>query len=395
MGHGVQFIVLNSDEQFRKELRTMLLGFEGVRIAAEVEEPALLKQAVEQFNVDIILVNLDPSPDAVLPIAGEIASNRTDLAVFAVSTNTQADLILKALRMGLREFLPRPIEVEALGEAIEKVANTKVTNVSRGRLITVNSASGGSGATMLASNLAVELAEMCAGRVTLVDLDYRCGQVATFLDVDTLYSIADLTNSPEQLEQQVIERALVKHGSGVWVLSRPATIEQADGITASACVGLLSALLQFSDYVVTDGPTRFDLGGQSIFDFSDLNLLLVQLLVPNVRAALRHVESLRETGANLERWQLIFNRMGLESAHLDVKDATETIGLPCFAQVPDEWSTVSGAINLGEPLMSASPKSKVRTAIREIAGRLHTPKGDSDESDNEKKGLFGKLLARS
>lgn len=393
MGHGVQFIILNNDEHFGRQLRSMLLRVEGVRIVAEVAEVALVRQAVDQFPADILLVNLDPVPEAVLPIAGEIAASRPKLAVFAVTESRDSELILKVLRTGLREFLTKPIEVGALTEAIKRVASTKVESVSRGRLITVTAGSGGIGATMLATNLAVELAQVAEGRVTIVDLDYRCGQVATFLDLETPYTLADLTNSPEQLEQQVIERALVKHGSGAYVLGRPTTFDQADTITASGCVGVLSALLQFNEYVVVDGPTRFDPRGQAIYDFSDLNLLLVQLLVPCVRSALRTVESMRESGGNLERWRLICNRIGLESVHLSVNDAVETVGIGSFAQIPDDWATVSGGINLGEPLLTHSPRSKVRAAIAEIAQRLHKPEPLAAEGDAQKKGLMGRIFA--
>jgi Flp pilus assembly CpaE family ATPase len=121
----------------------------------------------------------------------------------------------------------------------------------------------------------------------------------------------------------------------------------------------------------------------------------VQLLVPSVRSALRTVEALREAGANLERWRLICNRIGLESVHLSVADAVETIGLPSFASLPDDWPTVSGAINLGEPLLSHGPKSKIRTAIADLASRLHKPQAGGDDADTHKKGLIGRIFAGS
>ena len=393
MGHGVQFIVLNSDEQFRKELRAVLLTFDGVKIVAEVEEPALLRQAVAQMSAEILLVNLDPAPDAVLPIAGEIASAHPDLAVFAVSASADSKLILKALRTGLREFLPRPIDLDALGEALERVASAHVGTKSRGKVFTVMASSGGIGATMLATNLAVELAALASDRVCVVDLDHRYGQVATHLDVDAPYTLADLVNTPEQVEQQVTERALVKHRTGVSVLSRPTHLEQTDAITASACVGLLSSLTRFNQYVVTDGPLRSDPGGQAIRDFADVNLLMTQLLVPSVRSAQRALNAMKENCANIERVYLICTRMGRESGHLSIEDVTSTLGLEAFAVLPDEWSTVSAAINLGEPLATHSPKSTIRAAIQEIAERLHTPEPQTDDKDTPKKGLMGRIFA--
>lgn len=396
MAHDLKFIVCNRDERFAPELRAMLLKFSGVRIVAEVDEPAMLGQAVVQFGVDVVMVDLDPTPESILPIVGEVAANHRDVAVLAMSESTEGTLILKAMRLGIREFFPRPLDEKTLGEAIERVASHRVERVNQGRLITVTGASGGVGATTVATNLSVELGELVAGRVTAVDLDFRFGQVATFLDVDPTYTLADLCQSGEQLEPSVVTRAMTHHDSGISVLSRPLHFAEADNITAAACMGVLSTLMHMNDYVVTDGPTRFDQSAHSVFALSDVNLLVVQLIVPSIRNALRILEGMRQSGYTTDRMRLVCNRTGRDSGHLSIKHVSETLGLEVFATIPDDWTTLSGAINLGEPLCSHSPKSKVRIAVQEIAERLHKPRADADDNkDERKKGLIERIFATS
>ena len=395
MGRNLKFIVLNGEEQFGGELRAMLGGIDGVRVVAEVEEPALLTSAVDQFPVDVVLVNLDPNPEAVLPIVADIAKDRRALTIFAVSESTDGPLILRAMRTGVKEFLPRPIETASLVEAIDKVTVDRVETATDGKLIAVVGTSGGVGATMFASNLAVELSTLATGGVTVVDLDYRFGQVATLLDITPTYTLADLCGSPEALEASVITRALTRHSSGVHVLSRPAQFADADTITGAACMGVVSTLLQMNEYVVTDGPTRFDLGASSVLSLSDVNLLLVQLLVPCVRNAVRILERIRSDGYSLEHTKLICNRVGRDSGHLTTDNVAETLGLEVFATIPDEWSVVSAAMNLGEPLQMHSPKTRVRQAIQAVAERLHGPVDVSDDRDMRKKGLIGRIFANS
>jgi pilus assembly protein CpaE len=395
MARDVRFIILNADDHFAAEVRSLLLQIPGVRIIAEVEESALLPQAVQQFPVDVVLVNLDPAPDAVLPLVADVASAKPELAVFAASKSTEGPLILKVMRTGIREFLPKPIDLTAITEAIEKIASQRTECAVQGKLITVMGTAGGVGASVLAVNLAVELAALASGRVVLVDLDYRFGQVGTMLDVEPAYTIADLCQSPEAPELAVIERALVKHDSGDQVLCRPGNFAQADVVTAASCVGLLTALLQHSQFVVADGPTRFETNAQPVFDNSDVNLLVTQLLVPSVRNGLRILEGLREHGYNMERVKLICNRIGRESSNLTVQDVADTLGKDVLATVPDDWAAVSGAINLGEPLAAHGPKSRVRQAIQKIAERLHTPESRTDDSGGPKKGLIGRIFAAS
>lgn len=394
MGRSVRFIILNDDEDFGAELRATLQTFEGAKIVAEVDQATLLAQTVQRIQADVVLVNLDPRPEAVLPVAGDVAADFPHVAVFAVSESTDGQLILEVMRKGLKEFLTKPIDIETFSTALTKVAASHAAAPPQGRLITVLGGSGGVGATTLATNLAVELADLTSASVALVDLDYRFGQVATFLDLEPAYTLGDLCGSVEQVDYQMVERALIKHETGVRVLTRPASFAQADAITAADCVGVLSTLLQYNDYVIVDGPTRFDPHAQSVLDLADMNLIVVQLLVPSVRNAVRILEVMRDAGYNLERSRLVCNRFGKESSQLSVKDVMATVHIAAASTIPDDWGTVGGAINLGLPLMTHSPKSKVRAAVRELAELVHNPASAVDEKDGEsRKGLMGRIFA--
>ena len=103
---------------------------------------------------------------------------------------------------------------------------------------------------------------------------------------------------------------------------------------------------------------------------------------------------MKEAGFNLDRMRLVCNRMGCEGGGISLDDVGSTLNMPVFAEIPDEWVTINNAINVGEPLSVAAPKSKVRQAIAEIARRLHAPEGLADEEDTERKkgGLLSKIF---
>lgn len=392
MGRDVRFLVFNTQGDYSKELRARLLASKRIRIVAEVDEPALLAQTVGQFHVAGVLVNLDPQPDVVLPAIAEIAAAHPNVAILATSSSTDGPLILKAMRLGATQFLPKPIDDEALFEAVDKILSQQAESVVEGKLITVTGAAGGVGATLFATNLGVELAALAEGDVVVVDLDYRFGQVATFMDIDPTFTLADLCESPEQLEPQVLDRALIKHSTGVRVLSRPTSLAEADTMTAASCVGLLSTLIRHNEYVVVDGPNRSDIRAKSVIDLSDTNLLVVQLLVPCIRNAMRFLSEVRDAEGVGEKTLLISNRVGRNATDVSIEDATKTLNIEALASIPDDWSTVSGSINLGEPLRTFAPKSKVRLAIEEIARRLHEPQEEAGDSKDQP-GLIGRIFA--
>ncbi|MHC4234042.1 MAG: AAA family ATPase [Planctomycetota bacterium] len=394
MAAMVRAILLNTDASCAAKLRSTLLAFEGLKIVAEVDEPVLLGQATKQFPADVVILHLDPDVKIVLHSAGQAIAEMPDLAFFAISESSDGQLILSAMRLGIREFLTKPIDQELLAAALEKVTQRRLETETTGRLITVLGSAGGVGATSIATNLAVELRALADGDVALVDLDFRFGQVATMLDLEATYTIADLCDTPEQLEPQMIERVLVQHRSGVRVLARPVAFAQAENITAAHCAGVLTGLTGLHEYVVVDGPSRFDVGAKAVLDLADDILLVMNLLVPCVRNVSRMIEGMREVGFNLERLKLICNRAGRDAGNLSLDDVRKILGLEIYAVLPDDWATVSNAINLGEPLVRFAERSRVRLALRELAERLYQPEDRADETERGRKGgLLSRIFA--
>src|SRR5688500_18011158 len=243
MRQSVRVIVFNADEEYAAAVRSDLLSIPNVQIVAEVGELALMEQAVGQFPAAVLLVNLDPVPEVVLAVAAEIARSNTGLAVLVVSESTDGQHILAAMRAGIREFLTKPIDRALLTQAFEKIVAQTNTSVKLGRLISVIGTIGGSGASSLAVNLATELNDIIKDgserRVVVVNMDFRYGQLGTMLDLQADYTIADLADTPELLDIAIIDKAMVKHATGVHLLARPNQFTQADHITAAHCASVL------------------------------------------------------------------------------------------------------------------------------------------------------------
>jgi pilus assembly protein CpaE len=405
----VRVIVVNADEEAAPDLRALLLSIEGVRIVAEVDEPVLLGQALKQFPAEVLLLHLDPNPGAMMELVAPLITERKEqLAAIAMTEDRDAELVMRAMRAGMREFLWKPFPPEQLSDILRRVGRESGTTQRAGRLIPVVGCCGGVGATTVATNLAVELAQIPnwnntgeKPRVAIVDLDFRYGQVAMFLDAQPTYTIAELCDTPEHIEAQMIERVMIKHPSGVHVLAHPEDFEQAERITAAQAAGVLAALLEHYDFVIADGPVRFDPTARAVFDMTDLYLLVLQLLVPPVRNADRVLHELRRRGYNLDHVRLVCNRVGREAGYLEPTDVETTLNRKLSWQLPDDWKLVSTAVNVGAPLLDAAPKSKLRLAFQQMATALADPQygvpvenaGEEEKAGGEapRKGLLSFL----
>jgi len=380
-------LVLNTDESYGPTLRGNLLAIAGVKIVAEIEEPAMLGTAVEQFPADVVLCHLDPTPESILHIAADVAVRFPALHVFALSEAIDGQLVLSAMRAGLREFLTKPIDPDQLYQALSKAAAARPDRGKSGKLISVVGSAGGVGATTLATNLAVELQDVSRGKVCIVDLDIRFGQVATFLDVQPSFTIADLCVSTESLDPQVVEKAVNHHASGIHVLARPNHFAQAETITGAHYAAVLGTLQEIYDFVVVDGPSRFDGSARAVLDMCDMTCLVVQLVVPSVRNAMRIVEAAQTSGYNLERFRVVCNRVSREYSQMSIDHVETTLNRTVFMSIPEDWKGVSSAINLGETLAASAPKSRARLAIREMAEKLAArPVAENGKKSGKKSG---------
>jgi pilus assembly protein CpaE len=394
MRQSVRVIVFNADEGYSATLRADLLCIPGVQIVAEVDEVTLIEQAVAHFPAEVVVIHLDPMPETVLPVASSVASSHPGIAVFVVTSSTDGQYVLAAMRAGVKEFITKPVDRELVANALDKVLAQSESTQERGALISVMGTIGGAGSSTVATNVAVELADFAKKRpVAIVDLDFRFGQLSTMLDLQPDYTIADLCDTPEKIDAGVIEKAMVKHNTGVHVLARPNRFTEADQITAAHCVAVLSALQQMYEYVVVDGPNRYDSGGLAVLDMADMNLLVIQLLVTSVRNVHRMLDELRGGGYNMDRFHLVCNRVERDAHSLEIGHVEETLKKTVAHQLPDDWKTVSTAINMGVSLKEYSPKSKIRMSVRELARRIAEPDGEgSVQSNTSKGGLFSRLL---
>src|ERR1043166_6426594 len=349
MSQALRVILLTGSAEFVPALRRAVTALPQVLIVAELDEPGLIGQAFLQFPCDLIIADLDPSASLVIEVLRQLKSDGDQSsggnptpAIFAVRKSTEGDVVLRAMKAGVREFFVKPLNQEefqhALGKLIEVLPNVR----EPGKLISIIGSCGGVGCTTIATNLAVELVGLVppSQKVALVDLDFRFGHVATLLDIHGQYTVADLCSTQEQLEPDLIMKALIRHESGLYVLRRPHSFAQAEMITAAHCANVLTSLQEMCAYVIVDGPTRHDPGGRTVLDTADHMFLILQLLVTSVRNTDRIMQELTSQGFSSERLAFIVNRLGRESAHLEPYSGETIPKREIYASGVGDWKWV-------------------------------------------------------
>jgi pilus assembly protein CpaE len=366
-------VLVHRDEYERGQLRTALEAL-SVTIAGERTELRAGLALAHQVRPSILIMELAQPIDESLFVASQFKNEHPECAIFLVTDVFDPDTLLRALRAGAQEVLRKPLDRKALGEAVERVTRQQAkktggAGASRG-VITVFSNKGGAGVSTIATNLAISLKRMTGREVALADLDVHSGDAAFMLGLSPTRSLGDVL-AAAKIDSASVNDAIIKHDSGLHVLSQPELLDQVDGFTAAHVSSVLDILSNTYDLVVVDSPHVFNDLTLEIFDRSSTILLVCEPSIPSVRAARRSLEIFHKLNfmVTSDRVRLVVNRRSDHSA-INLPQIEETLGLPLFGSVTNDYAAVSMAINVGKPLCGGHGDSRAGRDIAALARKL-------------------------
>lgn len=301
--------------------------------------------------------------------------------VLAFSRRPDASL-RDIVRTGAVDLLQLPVEDGELTEALERAASLAgVAQTSApatapvpaagaaeatgpGTLYTIASATGGCGKTFYATNLAYFLTRYTQKRVCIVDLDLQFGEVSTALRLRPKYTIFDALqreDTDEGVLREHIEEYCVQHETGVHVLAAPREPSEADRISPPDVTRILEAVRQRFDYVIVDTPPALAETVLVAFDMSDMLYVMATLDLPSVRNMSVFLSTLERLKVPTENIRLVLNKAESDVG-IDIDQVTKLFPQG-FESVLPYAKEVSRSINLGMPVMAASPTAEISSLM--------------------------------
>lgn len=329
--------------------------------------------AVLETRPSIVIIDISHKFELAMDIIGKISSKHKTCKIVVTSSNYSSDVIIKAMRAGAREFLPKPIIKEDLLNSIEKLSDQACNLGSENkkcRVITTFSNKGGIGKTSLAANLALELANMTQEKVALIDLNLQLGDITTFLDINPSFDISYVVQNLSRIDETFLLSTLEKYkDTNLYVLADPPYLEQAEDITAEQISTLFEVLKQAFSYIVVDTSTNFDGKTITALDNSDLILLITIVNLPAIRNCQRCLDLFERLGYEKERTKIVINRY-MENDEIKVDDVEDVLGQKVYWKIPNNYFTIMSSINKGIPVGVVNPESNVSHSYRELAAML-------------------------
>jgi pilus assembly protein CpaE len=359
------------------------------RLAMQLGEDAEAVSSLESLPLSgspLVLV-LGPSyAGPALGSAEPFLSAHPEVGSVLVAGELSTELLQQALRAGVKDVLPAPVDTGQLTQAVARIAEGLSSMAGRaaaadaiaayeesatpqGKVVTVFSTKGGAGKSVIAANLAVVLARQRDKPVVLVDADLQFGDIAVMLKLAPQHTIVDAVSSLDRLDPGYLQNLLIRHDpSGVLVLPAPLEPAFADQIGATEMTKIVEILRSFAGYVVIDTPAYFNEVVLGLIEASDEILLVAGMDIPNIKNVKIGLQTLRLLNIPMSKLRLILNRAN-SKVKLDVGEVERTLQIKAESLIPSDV-VVPQSVNKGTPVVLEAPKSGVARSIEQLAGLL-------------------------
>jgi pilus assembly protein CpaE len=363
-------VILVGDHEFLIKASCKVLGREGITIAPS--QQFALSQAKAKLTSetpDLVLLILPPDPELGLASLIEVRT-AVQAKIFAIGPVSNTKLVLRALRHGADDYIDQDELDTELREAMVSIRNQGVggPKTQSGRVIAVLASSGGSGSSTLATNIGICLAKEHQS-TALFDLRLDSGDLASLLDVQPTYTIADLCQNVARLDKVMLEHSLTRHESGLKLLASPTHFSDALYVNSEGVQRLLSLARTSFPFVVIDIDRSFHEEQVIPLQQADIILIVVRPDFVSLRNARRSLDQLERFGIESSRVRLVINRKGMPR-EVPVSKVEEVLKIKLFHAIPDDPWSMNRATNTGLPVVLDAPSSKASKCIKRLASEL-------------------------
>lgn len=290
--------------------------------------------------------------------------------IIVTSADYSTDMIVKAMRFGAKDFLPKPIIKEDLKRVLNFAVMHQNDDNLGSKIIAIYSNKGGIGKTTLAVNLAVELSKTTGDKVALIDLNLQLGDVSTFLNLnptfDVSYAIRNLVSKKDETVLSVFEKY---NDSNLYILSDPTYIEESECISPYQVGELFKNLRKVFPYIVIDMSSNIDPISLKILDDSDFIFFTTIVNIPAIRNCQRCLNLFKSRKFPDDKIKILINRY-MENDDIKIEDIENALGEKIYWKIPNNYFSIMEAINKGVPVSDVNSNSNIANSFRDLAGKI-------------------------
>ena len=352
-----------------------------------------LRDAVERPIPDgpeLVIFDASDVEAAEWDLVDRLARQYPNASFILLTRDAQQELLIRAMRAGMREVLQLPLVHRAFHEAMDRIEiESGVTRMRDGKVLAFIACKGGSGATFLATNFGYALAALAEKKVLLIDLHGQFGDATLYVsDQKPTMTLSDICSQITRMDGAFLESCLVHVAPGFGVLAAADDAAQTVDMKPEHMDVILRVARQHYDFIVLDVGRQIDALSLRALDTADTIYPVLQLALPDIRDGRRLIDIFRSLGYPVERTRLIVNRY-TKGGKLRLADLEHALGADVVHTVPNDYLSATDSVNQGIPVLQLSRSSPVARSLADLVELV------TERRVTEAKGLFDRLFGRS
>jgi len=377
-------------------IQTMLPDNGGIEVVGIINGLDESWRTMQETATDLLIVACAGYSDRALYFIDSAVKQQPDRPVVVLTTGSPNGFVRRVFESGADDILTLPEPPERVAFALEKaVARRRGAAIASGialaPMICVLGPKGGTGKTLVSTNLAVALA-LNGGRPVLIDLDLQFGDVGLALGLRPDKTIYDLARSGGSLDEDKLDAYLVRHPSGLRVLLAPTRPDQASAVTVDFLRDVFTTLRSMSDHVIVDTPPGFTPEVIAAIDASSDVCIVGMLDSLSLKNTKLGLETLELMGYNPAQISLVLNRADTRVG-ITHEDVEAIIGRAPEVFVPSDRQ-IPISVNEGTPIVVHDERSEAARAFHHLAERYATEDAAAVATPTETTANSGKRQRR-
>jgi pilus assembly protein CpaE len=369
----VRVLVVDDISETRDNILRMLQFDMNIEIIGAAKSGKEAIELSQKLKPDVVIMDINmPDMDGITATE-TIRRKLSYVQVVILSVQSDPSYMRRAMLAGARDFLTKPPSIDEFTAAVRRAGamaqderakieagggaagpggsqNSSSVSPTRGRVISVYSPKGGTGATTIAVNFALGL-KTEDNKVALIDGNMQFGDVAVLLNEQAKNSVLDLTTRVDELDKEVIEDVFINHAaSGIRVLAAPPRPEMAEAVLADQFNKLIQYLRSCFTYIVIDAASYLTDVVLSGLESSDLVILITTQDIPSIKNCSAFLTLADGLGIKRARVLFVMNRYD-KRITISPERVGESLHQEIVATIPFDDRMVSSSVNRGVPFM--------------------------------------------
>lgn len=351
-------------KQGNLKLRTHVMADSGF-----VEVPTSSESPVQLMVLDLG----DKGEQLLMDWASKNGGQR--LPMIVIGPSDDRNLMRRAMQAGARDYLMHPLSADELLTSVNEVLmrsdDGSEDKAEGGRITAIINAKGGSGASVVACNLAHILASYLDRSTALFDMDLQFGALPSSFDLTTRENIVDVLASVDQMDPVALHGYMTRHQSDLEILGAMSDqLIMPWEVSVDAVRKLLDLSMQTYDHVIVDLPREIDPVTGVVLSSADRILVVMQQSFAHLRDAKRMFGLLNNyLGVPSGKISLVINRH-TDRNPITIDDVREAVHPSEVMFMPNDFVNVTESLNVGVPLYQKARNAPITKSLCRMAERV-------------------------